>query len=233
MYEKLLCSIPNTGKSQMRNSLPGILSVCSGLSPRVEEQCCAALCTLCLQSTKFIKYVTSSPIENAINPWNTTNVTDVGPVSAEAGNQTTVQNPVTTFDDNKRMDFNSTDVILKNNATFQLAVNETQIDYLNETVFDCSDVSEANGTCTTQLQNDTLKSNYTLVTEEAGNISEYPMVKVFDSAVIAAGICLVSAVIGYFGCVGYRHYLQWKYGSSRIVTPEDVYDTTDLKYFEI
>lgn len=47
MYEKLLCSIPNTGKSQMRNSLPGILSVCSGLSPRVEEQCCAALCTIC------------------------------------------------------------------------------------------------------------------------------------------------------------------------------------------
>ncbi|EEB16153.1 hypothetical protein Phum_PHUM407810 [Pediculus humanus corporis] len=54
-----------------------------------------------------------------------------------------------------------------------------------------------------------------------------------DTVAIAAGACLISAVVGYLSCISYRRFLQRKYGSSQILNHEDVYDTTDLKYFEI
>lgn len=76
---------------------------------------------------------------------------------------------------------------------------DTFIENLNSTLFNFTWEYETN---------ETIKSNYSAIAETLDSIADYPIIGVVDSAAIVAGVCLITAVFGYFSCVGYRRYLQ-------------------------
>lgn len=133
-----------------------------------------------------------------------TNVTkvEVTPLISEESFNNTISNS-TIFNSTVSVESEITEESNSTSSETVTADISHPIDFLAECI---NGTSNVNFTCFNKWTNET-KSNYTLV---AGAVASngVPVLRAVDSAAIAAGVCLVTAVMGYFTCVGYRRYLQ-------------------------